>query len=231
MTNILKRLGAFRNKAITHIVDTEAGPTEFKFYPPRMRMMISGQMRTIIDPISRAMGVIFSNKGQDVSRQQEVSEDGLVTTFVQGLNPAVIEIRERKRSEAIGDALGVLLNDDTRYHIGALLADSMRDDFSENEAERAKEVRVFMDEIDLPTMIELLKGYFKALAPVLDKSGNSILSNLQKSVKREVSRALNGTEEGEVTADGLINAVTPKDVGMMNEQTPNVESETTEPQS
>jgi hypothetical protein len=225
MTNILKRLGAFRNKAITHIIDTETGPTEFKFYPPRMRMMISGQMRTIIEPISKAMGVIFSNKSQDASRQQEIAEDGVVTTFVQGLNPEVIEIRERKRSEAISDALGVLLNDSTRYQVGALLADSMRDDFSDNEAERAKEVRAFMDEIDLPVMIDLLKGYFKALAPVLDKSGNSILSNLQKSVSREVSRALNGTEEGEVNADGLINAVTPSDVPTMPEPMPSSESE------
>ena len=202
MTNILQRLGAFRNKAITHTIETDEGMVEFKFYPPRMRMMISGQMRKIIEPITKAMGVLFSNNGQDASRQQEVDENGNVSTFVQGLNPEVIELRERKRSEAISEALSVLLDDNTRYQIGALLADSLRDDFPENEAERAKDVRVFMDALDLPTMVAFLKGYFKALAPVLDKSGNSILSGLQETVKREVSRVLGKTEAGEGDVNG-----------------------------
>lgn len=197
MSTILQKLGAFRNKAITHSIDTDNGPQEFRFYPPRMRMMLSGRMREILEPITKAMTVLFSDRSGDASRQQEVSEDGAVTTYVQGLNPEVIKVREEKRQEAVSVAVKALLNDNTRYQIGELLADSMRDDFAKDEGKRAQEVREFMDEVDLPTMISLMAGYFKALAPVLDKSGNSIFSGLQESVKREVSKALGKTQGGE----------------------------------
>lgn len=202
MANIITRLGAFRNKAIVHTVDSPEGPQDFRFYPPRMRMLISGRMKEIIEPLTSAMAVLFSSTGQDASRQQEVESDGRVTTFVQGLSPEVIELRERKRREAIERAMGVLLNDSTRYQIGELLADSMRDEFSDKESERAKEARQFMDEVDFPTIVSLIRGYLKALAPILDASGNSILSGLQETVKREVARAVRKTEAGEDAQSG-----------------------------
>lgn len=199
---ILSRLGAFRNKAITHSIETpDGGMQEFKFYPPRMRMLVSGRMREIMDPLSQAVNALFVDRNTDSSRQQEVQADGAVTTYVQGVPPEVLELRAKQRSEAIKSALTALLADDTRYQVGLLLADSMRDDFSSNEGERAKESRAMMDEIDVPTLIELVKGYFKALAPVLDKSGNSIFSNLKNTVKTEVARALGQDEEGEASAD------------------------------
>lgn len=198
MSKILARIGAFRNKAVVQSIETESGPQDFRFYPPRMRMLLSGRMREIVEPITQALGTLFAKTSQDASRQQEVSADGKVTTFVQGLNPEVIALRETQRSEALARALRAVLEDNTRYQIGELLADSLREDFSENEGERAKEARKFMDEMDLPTLIEFVKGYFKALAPVLDKSGNSMFSNLQGLVKREVERALGKDSETEV---------------------------------
>lgn len=201
MANILTRLGAFRNKAVSHSIQTDSGPQEFRFYPPRMRMLLSGRMRQIIDPISSALAVLFGDRSQDVTRQQEVEPGGKVTTFVQGLSSEIIELRERRRSEAIQGALSVLLNDDTRYQLGELLADSLRDEFAEKESDRVREVRQFMDEIDLPTLVQFVQGYFKALAPVLDASGNSILSDLRGTVKREVARALGKTEAGENAPD------------------------------
>jgi hypothetical protein len=195
MANILQRLGAFRNKAITHSIETDNGLQEFRFYPPRMRMLLSGRMREILEPITQAMSVLFSDRSGDASRQQEVEVDGRVTTYVQGLNPEVIALRQEKRAAAVKDAMAAILNDNTRYQLGELLADSMRDDFSSDEGTRAQEVRQFMDEVDLPTIFGLMQGYFEALKPVLDKSGNSIFSGLQETVSREVKKALSGVAQ------------------------------------
>jgi hypothetical protein len=200
MANILQRLGAFRNKAIAHPIDTDTGPVEFKFYPPRMRMLLSGRLREIIDPISSAVAALFDDRSADASRQQEVAEGGTVTTFVQALNPDVIQLRQKQKEEAISKAMKALLADNTRYQIGELLADSLREEFSENEAQRAQEARQFMDELDLPTLLQFLKGYFKALAPILNPSGKSILSGLPEMVKREVGKALGKTQAGESTS-------------------------------
>ncbi len=201
MANILQRLGAFRNKAITHTVDSDNGPLEFKFYPPRMRMLLSGRMHEILEPLCAAASTIFSDTSRDVSRQQEVDKDGLVTTFVQALNPEVIALRAEKRVTALKDALAAIVDDATRYQIGELLADSLRDDFSDDELERRKEVRKFMDEIDLPTLSQFMSGYFKALKPILDKSGNSIFSDLRETVAREVKKALGATQAGDENLD------------------------------
>lgn len=209
MASILQRLGAFRNKAISHTVDSDNGPQEFRFYPPRMRVLISGRMREIVEPITRALSTIFSKNDQDASRQQEVSQDGTVTTFVQGLNPEVIAVRDKQRGAAIRDALASLLDDKTRYHVGELLADSLRDEFSTDEAQRARQVREFMDEVDLPTLAEMLKGYFKALAPVLDASGNSILSDLRNVVKREVGRATGRAGESDEDLGEILEGPSP----------------------
>ena len=203
MAKILQRLGAFRNKAITHSVDSDNGPQEFKFYPPRMRMLLSGRMREILEPLSQAASTIFSDTSQDVSRQQEVETDGRVTTFVQGINPDVIALRAEKRAQAIKDALAALLDDNTRWQLGELLADSLRDDFPEDAGQRAVESKAFMDEIDLPTLGQFIQGYFKALKPILDKSGNSIFSSLQETVTREVKKALGATQAGDENLDDL----------------------------
>lgn len=207
MANILQRLGAFRNKAVRHTIDTDSGPVEFKFYPPRMRMLLSGRLREIMEPLTGALTSLFSSKAADASRQQEVDADGKVTTFVQALNPEVIEVRERKRREAITEAFKAILADNTRYQIGELLADSLRDDFPADESQRALQVREFMDELDLPTLVQFLKGYFKALAPVLDSSGNSILSGLPGLVKREVAKALGKAQDGEVVAQPVADII------------------------
>lgn len=197
MGNLIERLGAFRNKAVEHVITNDDGEElTLKFYPPRMRMLISGNMRSIIEPITQSISTLFEPTNQDASRQQTVEKDGTVETFVQGLNPEIVKVRSEKREAAIAKALGVLLEDDTRYQIGMLLADSLRDDFPQNEAERAKAARQFMDEVTTVDLVSMVIGYLKALAPVLNKEGKSIFSDLQGKVMSMVERHLAGTQVG-----------------------------------
>lgn len=183
---ILSRLGAFKKKFVVHIINDGEAKHEFKFYPPRFRNIANGRTRNILEPIIQAVTVLMTG-GNDGKTQHILYNDmGQATeASTMGQEPDVLKAIEVRRRQAISDALGILLNEETTAYIGELLADSLRDEFpAPDHQDYDGVVKQFMDDVTTDVMIQFLMGYFKALMPFMDSEGNSTRSGLLEKAKQ-----------------------------------------------
>ena len=198
--SILTKLGAFAKKAVT----VEIGGQTWNFYPPRMRTVLNGGMGKLIQPLAAAVQTLFASTEEDNARQFERDENGTVrSTYVQGVPAETIKLRAEQKQAALQRVIDMIFNDETRYQFAMLLADSLRDDFDTDERKRATEARKFIDELELPQLYEFLRAYLRAVSPLLDAQGNSMLSGLHERIKAEVERQLGQVEEQPASASPL----------------------------
>lgn len=186
MSNILGKISAFIPKYHT----ADICGVEFKFYSPRMKTLMSGAIAQVVKPIFSALSVLFSDKDQDVTRSWERTPDGSQASFTQAASAETISLRAAQVKEALDTVVGLIFSDETRYQLGLLLADSLRDDFSSKESDRALESRHFVDALTPEQFGLMCMAYFKVLMPLMDDSGNSALSAIAKRLKEEVGRRM-----------------------------------------
>jgi hypothetical protein len=200
MSNLLKKLGALRKKATPHTIMG----TEFHFYPVRVARVVSGEMKMLIEPITRAASVMFDNSARDVQITEEVTSD-VVVRQSNAISPELAQFRAKRRDKAIDEAMSILLRDETRYAIGRLILDSLRDDHP-NKNPSDEEVAEFVDapEMDIPVFIEFIKGFLKANTAMFGDLGNS----LRGIVKQKMEEVLQRSPDSGAAQDELTKAET-----------------------
>lgn len=200
---ILNRLGAFKKKCVVHTIRDGETEHEFKFYPPRFRNIANGRTRNILEPMVQAVTVLMSGGNDGKTQHIIYGENGqAVEASTMGQEPEVLKAVELRKRNAISDALGVLLNENTTAYIGELLADSLRDEFpAPSHQDYEGVVKQFMDEVTADVMIQFMMGYFKALVPFMDSEGNSTRSGLLEKAKQLLGQTGAAKVVAEVAAE------------------------------
>lgn len=165
---ILTKLGALRKKA----VPKEIGGQTFSFYPVRVGKIITGELRSIVTPITNSISALMSAKAQDQEVLEEVTPDGTVSRARRPASPEMVRYRSDKRDATYKEASEVLFSDETRLLIGRVIMDSLRDDCPRTPTE--EQVKQFVDDdaMDLPTFIEFIKGMMAANKSIFGDLGN-----------------------------------------------------------
>lgn len=200
MSGILKKLSVFKPKHVTHIIND----VEFKFYPVRVKAIVSGEMRKVLSPIVEVVQSVMGGPAANVNESfREVTTESS-TEIIKGVSVETLSFMEKFRSDTRERALGVFTSDETRYQIGSILGNSLRDDFPSPKAPEFEDtVKEFMDSdnMDLPTFIGFVIGFLKANASVLGISGEGDLGNrvmsLVKAAFEKKEAELLGTQVDE----------------------------------
>lgn len=202
MSNLLKKMGALRKKATPHTIQG----VEFNFYPVRVARVVSGEMKTLVEPITRAASVMFDSSARDVQITEEVTPDGMVVRQHNAISPELAQFRAKRRDKVIDEAMGILLRDETRYALGRLIMDSLRDDHpNKNPSEEEVAEFVDADAMDIPVFIEFIKGFLKANTAMFGDLGNSLRGIVKQKMEEALQRS---PDSGATQVDELTKAET-----------------------
>ena len=172
---LLKKMAAFKKKSTPRTIDD----VEFQFYPVRVALVVTGQMREMLEPVSDAIQVLLHPRSLDQEVLEEQTPDGSIARCRKPVLPEVARMRSESKSKAISAALAKLFSDDTRYMVGRLIMDSLRDDCPASPSDQ--DVRSFVDapEMDVARFGEFVRGFLAANAAIFGDLGNVIRERME----------------------------------------------------
>lgn len=133
-----------------------------------------GKVRKPLSKLVRAISVVMSGGKEDRGHVVEDFGEGesfAGRRFTQNpINPDLAKIRTEQRAEALEEAVSTLLDDQHRIAVAELIAGSMRDDFERRP--KAQDLEDFMEQVDLPTLVELVTGVFASNTKVFGDFGS-----------------------------------------------------------
>ncbi len=161
-------------------VDREIHGQTVTFYTCSVRTCarLSGLLSQLAGHLTTLLG---SSSGRDQGTTEEVyappeGETGeiMTKTVVEPINPDLAAFRTKQREGAVTGAIEALFADKNRAAIGELLMDSLKDEFPRGKKRPADECLAFIDEMDLPTLIDFLRGLAEANAKVFGDLGKGL---------------------------------------------------------
>lgn len=180
MSTILAKLGGLTLKKYPR----EIAGTEFQFYPVRVKNIVTGTTREILQPLSDALQVMLRPRNADEEVLEEISPDGTVGRARKPVTKEMAVFRAEQRHEALSAAMSAILRDDTRYKLARLIMDSLRDDCPKNPSEQEIKDFADADEMDVVVFTEFLKGFMAANAALFGDLGNVIRERINQAVER-----------------------------------------------
>lgn len=181
---ILSKLGALRKKKTPRTING----AEFNFYPVRVARIITGDLKEIISPISEAIQVLLRPRNQDEEVLEEVSPDGTIARCRKPVSAELAKYLSDKKAATMSAAMTQIFSDKTRYSLGRLLMDSLRDDCPKDPSEQ--EVKDFVDHenMDALAFMEFVKGFMEANTSIFGDLGN-LLQERIKTTMAKMSQA------------------------------------------
>lgn len=181
--NILNKLGALRKKKTPREIEG----VEFNFYPVRVSKILTGEMHETINPISDAIQILLQPKNLDEEVLEEVAPDGTIARARKPMSPEMARFRGEKRGLAITAAMQKIFSDDTRYLLGKLIMDSLRDSCPSNPSD--EDVAAFIDHesMTIPVFADFARGFLSA--------NSAIFGDLGKLVKGKLDSVMASMEE------------------------------------
>lgn len=180
-------------------VDREIHGVKVTFYTCSVRTCarLSSLLSKLAGHFTTLLG---SNSGRDQGTTEEVyappeGETGeiMTKTVVQPINPDLAAFRSTQRENAVKGAVDALFDEKNRAAIGELLMDSLKDDFPRGTKRPVDECLAFVDEMDIPTFIEFLKGLAEANSKVFGDLGKELGRAVQGKAGELLGKL--GTEE------------------------------------
>lgn len=142
----------------------------FTFHPISVGMLF--ELRTSMKPLMKGLKALFSKQEAAGSQTVEETRDpmtGAVLGRVTHLGAPSLEMAEFHQAKAdkdITEAIDAVLGEDNRVLLGRVLADSLRDLFDGKPADEEVEAFIADEAMDLPTLVELLQGFFQVNSKV-----------------------------------------------------------------
>ena len=179
----------------TNYVEHEVGGEELKFFPLSVTVMF--KLRRVALPLPAALSTLFAPNNTDFTViQREFSDDGEggrgKEIITEAISPQLAALRTKERTEALEQAIGALTDEQNAEVVGAVIMDCLREDFPRGSKENPKPGE-FIHELDLPCMIECLKGVAKAnrevLGPLADRVQSVIAPALDELQATETATA------------------------------------------
>lgn len=194
MAKFFKRESLFTPKHVAHKI----GDQEMKFHPVSLNML--WKLRTAFEPVIEALRVLTAGKN-DVERTVDQGRDDegneRTVTHMGAVTTEMAKLRQDQSDAAWKRALDCIFGEDSRELIGELLADSLRDDFTREEAIEAGMGKKVIESLDLGTMVEMVNGLLKANAGVFGPFAEKV----RKAAAQKMDEVL-GSDEAEGNRTG-----------------------------
>ena len=167
-------------------VDREIHGQQVTFYTCSVRTCakLSGVLSKLAGHFTTLIGA-NSDRDQGKTEEDYQTEAGEIIskTIVEPINPDLAQLRADQKERAVAGAIEALFSTKNRAAIGELLMDSMKDEFPRGKKPPAEECQGFIDEMDVPTLIEFLKGLAAANAKVFGDLGKGLGRAVQDKAK------------------------------------------------
>lgn len=182
----------FKSLLAPTFVEREIQGNIFRFYT------VSVSAATRLAPaISRMIGHLSvliggnpeADQGRTLKDYEAPSGEKVQETVVEPINPALAKLRLEQRKAAMEGAVEALLDPKTRMVLGELLMDSLRDDFARNARRDTALVGEFVDSMDVPTLLEFVKGLAEANIGVFGDLGKGLRRALQARADELLAKA------------------------------------------
>jgi len=164
-------------------VEREVNGSLLRFYPNRYALL--QEMSAIAGPLAKAIITLSSDTRHDataVTERFKEKDTEVEKITVQGVSTEVLSYRAKEKAQAIDELVTGLTNARTRLLLGKLLMDSMREEFDWKRERTTAEVEEFLDGdgkgyagLDVPTMVELVKGWMAANSKAFGLMGEQVV--------------------------------------------------------
>lgn len=165
-------------------IEHSVGDEVLKFYA--VRVATAGKLRGFLKPVFRGLAQINAGGANDIGKEstETADKDGFrqLRTELKSITPELAKVRSEQREKAIDDLVDALLQEASMRCIGILILDCLRAPNSEKDAQE------LVDNTDLGTLFELIKGVAKAnkevFGPLTDRVEEVISTLKRASMKR-----------------------------------------------
>lgn len=173
-----------------YYVEREITGQTYRFYPNSVR--VAARLSDLISELIGNFSVLMHNTDRDAgSKHEEIKDPSggtISTTQIDAVSPEVLQLRVAQREKASRAALSALLNPKYRLLVGELLMDSMRDDFTRGAAASADDAQDLVDSMEVPVLMEFIKGLVAANSKVFGDLGKDLRDALGKQVNGLLSK-------------------------------------------
>lgn len=175
-------------------VEHEVNGNQLRFYPNRMGLLT--ELAEMSKPIAHALLTLFGEARSDSTSVSESYKDkprkdlktGVETSesvvdkiTVEAVSPEIADHRRKERQGAIDELLDGFSSVRNKLLLGALIMDSLRDDFPYKKDRPAIEIEEFLygdkgdyTGIDAPMLVQLVAGWLKANSKVFGPAGEQV---------------------------------------------------------
>lgn len=166
-------------------VEHKVGENTLRFYPNRLGLLT--EAKNLSAPAAKAIAALFADESRDTKSNVKRTKDGgefyIEDITTDALTPEMAQHRQREKDRAIEVLFDSVCDMRNRNLIGLLLMDSLRDEFPYKVDRPIAEVEAFLygdgsdtyTGLDIPLLIELVRGWLKGNAQVFGASGESMV--------------------------------------------------------
>lgn len=174
-------------------VEYEVSGNQLRFYPVSLTML--WKMRTAFEPILDAFRILSGGKNdfeQIVDQGADEFGNQRTITKIGSVDIEIAKMREQNGAKAVKLAMEAVFSTDTRDLLGELITDSLRDEFTREEAVDRDVVQQVVRELNLETMMGMAMGLVNANAKVFGPFAEKV----RKTANQKLNEVL-GTESDE----------------------------------
>lgn len=176
-------------------IEREINGSMVKFHP--VRVITVGKLRGFLKPLFRGISAINAAGSTDIAKEsvETADKEGFrqIRTELKAVTPEIAKLRSEQREKAIDDLIDALLQDQSMRCMAMLILDSLRMPSTEKDAKE------LIDETDLETMFELVKGVAAAnkevFGPLTERVETMVSALNRAAMKRVPDDAEESAEE------------------------------------
>lgn len=180
-------------------VDREIHGQKVTFYTCSVRTC--AKLSGLLSQLASNFTTLLAGGAVDQGSTEEVyhQPDGELMTkkVIEPINPDLATMRGKQREKAVHGAIQALFDPKNRAAIGELLMDSLKDEFPRGQKRPVDECQEFVDQMDLPTFIEFLRGLAAANAKVFGDLGKELGRAVQDKAKELLGTGAEDPDEEE----------------------------------
>lgn len=179
------------------IVDHEVNEELLEFFPVSLGVVF--QLKDVLRPLAFGLASIMSDTGSDRGYTTTKDSDGFEQSVVNPITVDLARYRAEEKQRAILDFMEAFSDKKSRYALGRLIMDSLRNEFPRKFEHR--DVEEFMDAVDADTMSQLLVGVARANKGVFGPFGDMLTKLVSKNVKQALESEIEPEIEVEVEVE------------------------------
>jgi len=173
-------MSMFKSKSVM----SKVGDQDVEFFSLSFPVLF--QLKSAVGPVSKLLSG-FGRASNDVAKiTQGEGADKIVQE--QAITPEMAKVRADLKAKALQEAMDGIFADQNRLLIGRVLMDSMRS--SQPRKPTVEQIELFLADLDLGQIIDMLQGVVKANAAVFGPLAQALGAQIRNLLRAQASSVL-----------------------------------------